>query len=527
MDQAAIGTLVGVCCFLSVLLVGLGAYLLAREGFRREPAVRLGLRGFPLDPDEGSDFPWGEDGREPGRVISLPEGMRTTHQLVLGASEMGKTKALAGWVTHDLRAGHGVIVIDPHEELVDDALALAGDHLADPVILAAGDPEWAVGYNPLQPRGGMTPYQTAAALLDVFQKVWEGSWGVLMHDYLLHAFWALSAAGWTMLEVPRFLTDPGYRGALARQLTSLGDGRLQPLLDWIRLYDEKTPGQQRQEIQSTMVRVRQFVSDPNIRVIIGQRRNTFSFQDILASRTPFFAALTWRALKVNAYLLGALLLSQLQDAILSSPTLTRVPRPTTYFYVDEFQEMATPAFGEVLAQARKFGLSVVVSTQSLAPLGTELKAAVKTNCRNLAIFQCSHEDATALAHELFVEAMSQPVGVAELAFGRPFDPASSEYVARLKALRPRQFYARRKGETLALLMRSRTVRLPRDAPTLVAEARDRAGRRHGRRRGAVEAELEARQVALDRLSAGGTMAEEDSREGETGPAPDAVVDIPD
>ncbi len=519
--DAAVTALAVLLCLAVVALLGAGAYALLREGLKRDPSVTLEMRGFP--PPQRGDLPLGMVAAAPDIALTLPEEMRTTHQLVLGASGMGKTKALAGWVAHDLDAGHGVIVIDPHEELVFDALALAGDKLParQPIILSAGDPSWAIGYNPLRARRGMSAYQTAAALIDVFQKVWDDSWGVWMHDYLLHSFWALAATGWTILEVPRFLTDDGFRAALAAALSRRTDGDYAALLEWIGDYDAKTAGQQRQERQSTMVRVRQFVGDPNIRVIIGQRQSSVTFEDILARQVPFFASLSWRALKVNAYLLGALLLSQLQDDVLSAATISQQPRSTTYFYIDEFQEMATPAFIEVLAQARKFGLSVVVSTQSLTPLGPELKAAVKANCRNLSVFQCSADDAAAMAREVFVGAMGQPVGTAEASAGSTFDATSAEYVARLKALRPRQFYLRRKAETRAVLLHTHTIRWPGDAQERVEALREASGRRYGRPRAVVEAELARREQEIARFIQGGRG------QSRTGPSPDSVVTIPD
>src|SRR5205807_4180525 len=54
------------------------------------------------------------------------------------------------------------------------------------------------------------------------------------------------------------------------------------------------------------------------------------------------------------------------------------------------------SFDEILAESRKFRLSLVLAHQHLGQLTRELSLAVSANARNKLVFKCSPEDARAL-----------------------------------------------------------------------------------------------------------------------------------
>jgi hypothetical protein len=68
-------------------------------------------------------------------------------------------------------------------------------------------------------------------------------------------------------------------------------------------------------------------------------------------------------------------------------------------FVDEFHNFATDSFASVLAEARKYRLSLTLSHQYLDQISPEIRSAVFGNVGNLLAFRVGHSDAKALAGE--------------------------------------------------------------------------------------------------------------------------------
>jgi len=72
-------------------------------------------------PSEGTILGYNEyRGRRVEIKIKLNDRLR--HMYVIGKSGVGKSVFLQNLAAQDIRAGHGVCVIDPHGDLVDDIL---------------------------------------------------------------------------------------------------------------------------------------------------------------------------------------------------------------------------------------------------------------------------------------------------------------------------------------------------------------------------------------------------------------------
>lgn len=88
-----------------------------------------------------------------GIALSLEE--RARHAYLVGKSGSGKSTTLFNLAMHDITAGEGVAVIDPHGELAEqilDAMPPARTH--DVCYLNVADGEFPVGFNPLAGRSG-------------------------------------------------------------------------------------------------------------------------------------------------------------------------------------------------------------------------------------------------------------------------------------------------------------------------------------------------------------------------------------
>ena len=70
-----------------------------------------------------------------------------------------------------------------------------------------------------------------------------------------------------------------------------------------------------------------------------------------------------------------------------------------YLYVDEFQNFATPDFGQILSEARKYRLNLTVANQFIGQIEEDVKNAIFGNVGTLISFRVGVSDANYLQHE--------------------------------------------------------------------------------------------------------------------------------
>jgi len=113
----------------------------------------------------------------------------------------------------------------------------------------------------------------------------------------------------------------------------------------------------------------------------------------------------------NSRLLGALLITKLQLAAMSRVDIPEEQRNDFYLYVDEFQNFATDSFVNVLSEARKYRLALILANQYIAQLtesnsgghNTKVRDAVFGNVGTMILFRVGAEDAEFLEREFSPE----------------------------------------------------------------------------------------------------------------------------
>jgi len=74
-------------------------------------------------------------------------------------------------------------------------------------------------------------------------------------------------------------------------------------------------------------------------------------------------------------------------------------RKDFFVYVDEFQNFATPDFAQILSEARKYRLNLIVANQFIGQMDEEIKNAIFGNVGTIASFRVGVTDANYLQHE--------------------------------------------------------------------------------------------------------------------------------
>lgn len=352
---------------------------------------RRGLR-------EGEDMRLGytTDGSGEYAGLYLDEKDRSTHLYVIGSSGVGKSKALANWILDDITNGNGCGVIDPHGDLIRDVLCFAPSF--DRVVLVdLTDPEYCIGFNPLERQEGIDPYTQTLELVEVFRKIWNLSDNATprLLEILRNAVYTLIEAGGTMLDIEPLLTSKEFRDDQIRHVTN---GSVVSF--WRNRFDKWDAKDRVSHVESTLNKVSTFTSDPRIRLMLSVHKSTIDFRDIMDSGKVLLINLSKGVLRTNSFLLGALLVAKIQMAAMSRQDTPAHERRSFYLYVDEFQNYATFSFAEIMSEARKYGLSLILAHQSLAQLDERLAAIVLGNAKNFVVFRIDRQDAELLVKYL-------------------------------------------------------------------------------------------------------------------------------
>ena len=113
----------------------------------------------------------------------------------------------------------------------------------------------------------------------------------------------------------------------------------------------------------------------------------------------------------NSALLGAMLITKMQLAAMERVRINEEERKDFYLYVDEFQNFATESFANILSEARKYRLDLILAHQYIGQLivenNTTVRDAVFGNVGTLLSFRVGAGDAEFLEKEFTPEFLIQ------------------------------------------------------------------------------------------------------------------------
>ena len=160
--------------------------------------------------------------RQHHRFGLLPSD-RLRHLWVIGKTGSGKSTLLASCIRQDLERGSGIMVLDPHGDLVETVLPFVPPERTNDVLLFdPRDRAHPVSFNVF--RQGRRPHPDralfASQLVTVFKRYWSDSWGPRLEHVLRNAVLAVAEhPRATLVLLYRFLTDEALRADIAEKVT--------------------------------------------------------------------------------------------------------------------------------------------------------------------------------------------------------------------------------------------------------------------------------------------------------------------
>ncbi len=322
---------------------------------------------------------------------------RRRHMYLIGKTGMGKSTVLENMIVDDIRAGRGVAVVDPHGDLAEKIMQyIPAERVNDVIYFNPADMEYPIAFNVVEQVDHHLQHLVASGLIGVFQKLWADSWGPRLEYILRNAILAiLDFPGSTLLGVVRMLSDKPYR---KRVVANIKDPVVKAF--WEKEfagYADKFASEAVSPIQN---KVGQFLSSALMRNIVGQVKSAINLRQIMDEGKILIMNLSkGRIGEDNSALLGAMMITKIQLAAMSRVDIPEKERRDFYLYIDEFQNFSTDSFANILSEARKYRLDLILAHQYIEQLTEKVKPAVFGNVGTMISFRVGASDAEALAKE--------------------------------------------------------------------------------------------------------------------------------
>ncbi|MCC7160348.1 type IV secretion system DNA-binding domain-containing protein [Candidatus Nomurabacteria bacterium] len=364
---------------------------------------------------------------------------RRRHLYVIGKAGVGKTKLMELFIRQDISYGHGLCLIDPHGDIVDAILDyIPQERIEDVCIIDPADIDFPASFNPLVNVDPMFKFQLTQGLIEVFQKQFGTNWTPrLEHVFRFTCLALLDYPDATMRGMISMLTDKNYRQKVIGYITDDMVKRFFAVefADWSEKFDTDA-------IIPLVNKLGQFISDPLLRNIFSQQENKIDIGKLMSENKIILINLSKGRLgEENSSFLGALFLTKIKQAGMERASMLEKDRKDFYLYIDEFQNVVTQTFENILAEARKYGLNLTIAHQYVGQILPKVYQAILGNIGSVITFRVGGEDAVRLKPEfdpVFGTKDMINLGVTEFYIkmtidGESYDPFSAE---TLKVLPP-------------------------------------------------------------------------------------------
>ncbi len=336
------------------------------------------------------------------REIYLGDDDRRRHMYIIGKTGTGKSQLLEEMVMQDINNGKGLAVVDPHGDLVDGILSRMPPSRAEDVIyFDPSDGERPMGLNMLTASTEQQKHFVATSIVGLMYKLFDpmktGIIGPRFEHAIRNAMLTVMEAipNGTFIEVVQTLQRPDFVQSLlplvkdpivrrywTDQIAQTADFHKSEVLDYI------------------VSKFGRFVTNKLIRNIIGQSESSFEFRKVMDEGKILLVNLAKGKIgEENSNFLGLILVPRILISAMSRQEISEEKRRDFYLYVDEFQNFATPDFAQILSEARKYRLNLIVANQFIGQMEEEVKNAVFGNVGTVASFRVGVTDANYLQHE--------------------------------------------------------------------------------------------------------------------------------
>jgi hypothetical protein len=329
------------------------------------------------------------------RLVGISPSDQTFHAVAYGPSGSGKTNALLHLILADIEAGRPVAVLDPKKQLITDIASRVPEHRREDIVILDASDSRPVGFNPLDV-AGRDPDVVVDGILAVFEAVFADGWGPRSSDIFSAALRTLARASTpkrpaTLVDLPRLLTDPGFRRRLVGRVQ--GDMALAGFWAW---YEGQSPQAQAAAIAPPLNKLRQFLLRPALIRMLDTRGAEFGLRDMFRLGKSVLVPLNEGLIGPGtASLLGSLIIADLWQATQERANEPGAEDRQGVVYVDEAPRFLNlpVSLADALAVSRSLSVGWFLAAQFRSQFPPALRTAVDMNARSKIVFATEYEDA--------------------------------------------------------------------------------------------------------------------------------------
>jgi hypothetical protein len=335
------------------------------------------------------------------RNRNIPFGIRDKDRLrhiyALGKTGSGKSTLLLNLAISDIQRGNPLCVIDPHGDLCEELLRhVPKERINDVIYFNPADLEYPIAFNLLRNVQPQYHDLIASGLMSAFKKIWEDAWGNRTAHILRFSLLTLLEYGeGTIMDIQKLLTDQSWRNFV---LLKVKNPDVQKF--WSKEYNAHTKAGQAVIISPILNKMGVFASSQPLRAMFGQKERSFSMQEVMDNNKILIVNLSKGLIgEDTCAFIGCMIVSSIQSAALYRARQPEHTRKNFYLYIDECHTFVTGSFVGILAEARKYGLSLFMCNQYIDQLKDEIWSGIRGNIGTLISFTVGATDAQYLARE--------------------------------------------------------------------------------------------------------------------------------
>lgn len=334
------------------------------------------------------------------RNQNIPFGIkdkdRLGHIYCIGKTGMGKSTLLQKMAMSDITKGKGCGIIDPHGDVAKYLLErIPEDRKKDLVYINLAD-ENVIAYNPLHAVHPNYHNLVTSGLISTFKKIWADSWGPRMEYILRFSLLTLLQYPYaTLLDIQPLLTDPQFR---EKVLEYVKDDYIFDF--WRKEFGKYSPAFRNEVTAPILNKMGVFVSSEPLRKMLGQQVSEFRMSQVMDGQKILIANLSKGEIGEDAStIIGSILVTAIQLSALYRAKMQIEKRTPFYLYIDEAHSFLSLSFADILAESRKYGLSLFLAHQFIEQLQEEIRKAIFGNVGTLISFRVGINDAGYLEME--------------------------------------------------------------------------------------------------------------------------------
>ena len=361
-------------------------------------------------------------------IFGIKRKDRERHVYVIGKSGVGKSKLLELMVRQDIAYHKGVCVIDPHGDLIDDILPFIPENrIQDVCLIDPSDREFAVAFNPLRDIDPEFKHQLAQGLIEVMQRQLMANWKPrLEHIFRFTCLALLDYPEATMRGMISMLTNDSYRKNV---IPHIEDDLVR------RFWTSEFETFDKAAVIPLVNKLSQFMSDPILRNIFGQKENRIDFEKLMNEQKIVLINLSKGKIgEENSSFFGSMFITKIKQAGMARAHMPARERRDFYVYVDEFQNVVTETFQHMVSEARKYGVCLTLAHQYSSQLIPTVRSAILGNVGTMIVFRVGGEDGALLENEMtpifkakdMINLGKQDFYIKLMIDGEVYDPFSAE-----------------------------------------------------------------------------------------------------